>query len=344
MRLSDVGEFGLIGRLRGAVDASRDRTRGGRVVLGIGDDAAVLGVSRVRQLVATIDTLVEGVHFRLDWSTAEDLGWKSLAVNLSDLGAMGAEPLAVLVAIALPPDTDAEWVEQLYSGIDQCAERYGGAVVGGDTVRSPAGVMITVAALGTVPHGGAVLRSGARAGELLCVTGTLGESGAGLALLEDGHSGVQVFGRSGGLTEPCMIWHLRPEPPVEAGIALARAGLATAMMDLSDGLASDTQHLAERSGVQVVVQEERMPISDATRRAAAELNRDPVAWALDGGEDHQLLFTVPQERFAEVPPLLGPHGVVATIIGEVREGNGVRLMRQGAEKVLLPGGFTHFEG
>jgi thiamine-monophosphate kinase len=203
-------------------------------------------------------------------------------------------------------------------------------------VRSPDRISLSVTALGSVPAGKAVLRSGARPGDLVCVTGVLGESGAGLTLLERG-------GRPRPAYRPLLEWHRRPRPPVRAGAALAAAGLATAMMDLSDGLASDLRHLARRSGAGAEIQSDRLPISDAARRAAAELGVDPVHWALHGGEDYQLLFTVAPDRFTEVPPVLGPFGVTATVIGRIRAGRAVTVRnRDGAAAALLPAGFQHF--
>lgn len=331
-----MGEFGLIERLARRLAASGAVPRGGSVVLGIGDDAAVLGLPPETELVATADALAEGVHFRRDWSRPEELGWKALAVNVSDLGAMGARPVAALLTLALPKEVPVAWVEGLYRGLKAVSERYGCPVVGGDTVRSLGGICLSVTAFGAVPAGKAVTRSGARVGDLVCVTGGLGDSGAGLALLERGGEVPEA------LSAP-VRWHLRPEPPVEAGAVLAERGLATAMMDLSDGLASDLRHIATRSKVGAVVEAERLPISDAARQAAKGLGIDPVRWALFGGEDYQLLFTVPSERFAEVPPALGPLGVVATIVGKITRRGLVLVSVDGSRTPLTPEGFHHFE-
>jgi thiamine-monophosphate kinase len=335
LTVADVGEFGLIERLQRRLDQAAIRPAAGEVRRAIGDDAALLAPPPGTELVATIDGLVEEVHFRRDWSKPEDLGWKSLAVNLSDLGAMGARPLAALVSLALPPDTAVSWIDRLYQGLAECGARYGCAVAGGDTVRSPRGIAISVAALGTVPSGRAVLRSGASVGDLVCVTGVLGDSGAALALLGRG-------GRVPPRYRPVIEWHVRPAPPVRAGAALAETGLATAMMDLSDGLASDLRHIAKASGVGARIDARRLPISDAARLAAADLGVDPVEWALHGGEDYQLLFTVPRERFPDVPPALGPLGVAATIIGEVTRRGVTVLDGEGRPRPLRPAGFAHF--
>lgn len=332
MRLRDLGEFGLIERLAQQVSRTADS-----VALGIGDDAAVVDLPAGHQLVATLDTLLEDVHFRKEWTTPEDLGWKALAVSVSDLGAMAASPRACLVSLALPPETETHWIEALYAGLAECAERYGCPVVGGDTVRSPRGVTITVVALGAAPAERIVRREGAKPGDLLCVTGVLGDSAAGLALLERGGEVCEREEYSG-----LLAWHRRPLPPVEAGVALAQRGLSTAMIDLSDGLASDLVRLRERGGVGAVVRAERLPIADAARRAAEELGVNSSDWALHGGEDYQLMFTVSPDRWDEVPPALGPLGVTATIIGEMGGDENRLVHPDGRSELLRPTGFRHF--
>ncbi len=345
MLLSTLGEFGLIERLNRILAEPGATSSAGSVTLGIGDDAALLLLPAGHELVATIDALVEGVHFRRDWSSAEDIGWKALAVNVSDLGAMGARPVSALVTLGLPADTSPKWVERFYRGLGECGAHYGCPVVGGDTVRSPQGISLSVAALGSVASGRAVRRNGARPGDLVCVIGVLGESAAGLALLERGGSMVRRKRYA-----PLIEWHRRPAPPVKAGAALADAGLATAMLDLSDGLASDLQHIARRSGVGIRIESERLPISDATRRLAAELGlSDALSWALHGGEDYQLCFTVPSDRWPEVPPCLAGFGFTATRIGEViglgsaSESARVTCCMGGKERPLRPQGFRHFQ-
>lgn len=338
MNLKALGEFGLIERLAGSLAGDPIAPAAGGVTLSIGDDAALLRPPDGAEVVATIDGLIEEVHFRRDWTRPEDLGWKALAVNVSDLGAMGAAPLAALITLGLPPDTSPRWIERLYQGLAKCSERYGCPVVGGDTVRSPRAITLSIAALGTVPAGRAVLRSGARPGDLVCVTGVVGESAAGLELLS---RGVQRRKR---YCAPLVDWHHRPEPPVRAGIALAEAGLATTMLDLSDGIASDAGQLGKRSGVGVRIEAARLPISDSARRAAADLGIDPLRWALFGGEDYQLLFTVPEARFPKVPPCLAPHGAVATVIGRATRRGLTWIDADGAARPLRPEGFAHFSG
>lgn len=336
MNLADLQEWGLIDRLARRLAEGGVPPAAGSVTLALGDDAALLAPPPGTELVATIDALIEEVHFRRDWSKPEDVGWKALAVNVSDLGAMGARPLGALISLAVPPETPVRWIDRLYAGLAECAATYGCPVVGGDTVRAPRVIALSVTALGSVPAGRAVRRSGARKGDLLCVTGVLGDSAAGMALLERGE-------RRSRASAPLFDWHRRPRPPVEAGSALAEAGLATAMLDLSDGLASDLQHISRGSRVGARVELERLPISDAARRAAEKLGQDPVDWALHGGEDYQLLFTVPPERFADVPPALGPLGVTATIIGRMAGRGVVAVGEDGTARPLTRRGFAHFD-
>lgn len=337
MQLRDLSEFGLIAWLaRKLARGGGAQPAAGSVALAIGDDASLLRLPPGMELVATIDALIEEVHFRRDWTSPEDLGWKALAVNVSDLGAMGARPLAALITLALPAETPLTWIDRVYEGVSRCAAEYGCPVTGGDTVRSPRHVALTVTALGTVPEGRAVLRSGAQVGDLVCVTGVLGDSGAALALLERGAD------RKDRTFRPLRDWHFRPRPPVAAGAALREAGLATAMLDLSDGLASDLRHLAARSGVGIKIESDRLPISDAARQAALRLGTDPLDWALFGGEDYQLLFTVPPNRFDQVPLILAPLGVAATLIGRVTR-RGISLIGEdGKSRPLRLGGFAHF--
>ncbi len=336
--LADLGEFPLIAQLHRDLSRHPATPAVGVVELAIGDDAALLRLPPDSSCVVTSDALVEGVHFRRDWSKPLELGWKALAVNISDLDAMGARPVGATVTLALPPDTSPTWVRALYRGLHECGERYGCPIVGGDTVRSPSLVHLSITAFGAVPQGKAVQRSGARSGDLVCVTGVVGESAAGLAALDR-------LGRTAAVRRwPDLVaWHLRPEPPSPAGALLADGGLATAMLDLSDGLASDLRHLSSRSTCRITVETERLPISDGARRCAVELGLSPEGFALHGGEDYQLCFTTSPERFSEIPPLLASVGQTATIIGRVSTGRDVYLVvDEGRPERLVPGGFTHF--
>jgi thiamine-monophosphate kinase len=341
VRLGDVGEFGLIDRIAALVQATGKAVRPGvgQVTLGIGDDASLLEIPPDRTLVTTVDTLVEEVHFRRDWTGPEDLGWKSLAVNVSDIAAMAAEPLAAFLSLALPPETEVAWVESFIRGMAECAWEYGCAIAGGDTVRSRERVAITVTLLGTVERGRALLRSGARLGDAICVTGTLGDSAAGLALLQKGKGGPGPRGKRVKTLDTLIIAHLRPRPRLDAARALAASGQVTAMMDLSDGLASDLRHLTARSGVGARVWRNSLPVSDAVSAVAPLLGVDPTEWALHGGEDYELLFAAVPQSIELLRPMRVPITVVGTIVEE-----GVWLLEaDGSEKALEPRGFAHFQ-
>jgi thiamine-monophosphate kinase len=317
--VADLGEFGLIAAIKALLPV------GSAQILGIGDDAAVVRAPDGR-VVATTDLLVEGRHFRRDWSGAFDIGGKAAADNLADIAAMGATPTALLVGLATPGDLAVSWAEDLARGLaDECA-RAGASVVGGD-VSGADSVMIAVTALGDLAGREPVTRSGARAGDLLAVAGRLGLSAAGLALLE---AGTGATAELAGLVAD----HRRPRPPYDAGPEAADLG-ATSMIDISDGLVADLRHVAEASGVLVDIDTERLPSDASLRTAAAALGADWLRWVLTGGEDHALAATFP-------PGTVLPGRW--TVIGEVRgapEAAGVAVNSRPANGL---NGWTHFRG
>ena len=266
-----------------------------KTLVGIGDDAAVLATPDGR-VVATTDFLLEGRHFRRDWSSAADVGHKAAARSLADCAAMGAEPAALLVALAAPPDLPVSWARELAGGLAQECARVGASVIGGDTARADS-VLLAVTGLGDLAGRDPVLRSGARPGDLVAVAGPLGHSAAGLALLMAGVDSGPLVGE-----------HLRPAPPYEAGPEAAALG-ATAMIDVSDGLLADLGHVADASGVQIRLLSAALRPGDRLLAAARALSdrTDPVSrpaspatpgalaqeWVLTGGEDHSLVATFP---------------------------------------------------
>jgi thiamine-monophosphate kinase len=278
--VAETGEFALIR----AVTEGRRQPPG--TLLGPGDDAAVVAAPDGR-VVASTDVLVQGVHFRLDWSTPEHVGRKAVAVNLADIAAMGATPTTVLVGLACPPDTPREVVTGLADGMWAEAERAGVGVSGGDMVRADQ-LVISVTALGDLGDREPVTRSGARPGDVLAVTGRLGWAAAGLA----------VLGR--GFRSPVGVVNAQrcPEPPYEAGPRAALAG-ATAMIDVSDGLLADLGHIGEASGVGIDVRTADLDIPARLTEVGAALGADPLDWVLTGGEDHALVATFPP--FTELP-------------------------------------------
>jgi thiamine-monophosphate kinase len=332
MRLSELGEFGLIRRLQ-EICTPRD----GRVILGIGDDAAVIRHGESGRLILTTDAMAEGVHFDRAWFPAESLGWKCLAVNLSDVAAMGGSPICGVLTAALPDDWRVEEVEALYAGIKRCADRYGCPIVGGDTVRTAGGAVFSVAVLGEIPGGKEIRRSGASIGDRICVTGQLGGASVGLDVLRSG-------GRDKALFPESVRRFLEPLPRMEEATGLARSGGVTSMIDISDGLASEIRHLCNDSGLGAVLVADRIPVSAETVRWASAAGESPVQRALESGEEYELLFTadpavLPDRAEACFPGLPDP----VTVIGEMMPADaGIRIREGGGDSPLAAKGWDHY--
>jgi len=307
-----LGEFGLIDCLVGRFATTPD------VLLGPGDDAAVVAAPDGR-VVATTDLLVEGRHFRRDWSSAFDVGRKAAAQNLADVVAMGARPTALLVGLGAPADLPASWATGLADGLAHECALVGATVVGGDVVGSDT-VVVAVTALGDLEGRAPVTRAGATPGDVVALAGRLGWAAAGLAVLGRGFRSPRVLADA----------HRVPVPPYAAGAAAALAG-ATAMLDVSDGLVQDAGHLADASGVVVALETARIAVDGPVAEAAAAFNADPLVWVLGGGDDHALLAT-----FRAGAAL--PDGFVA--IGEVRAGDPAVLVDGAAW--TGPAGHDHF--
>jgi thiamine-monophosphate kinase len=307
---------------------SRTALRGGRVALGPGDDAAIVRAGGVA--VGSIDTVAEGVHFELATHSAADVGWKALAVALSDLAAMGVEAGEAYVALAQP----AGWDDglELVRGFEKLAAACGVSLAGGDVVRAGS-LVITVAVTGWAEREGDVVsRRGARPGDLVGVTGALGGSAAGLLLLRGTGAALDQADR-----ERLIRRHRRPEPRLSAGRALAAAG-ATAMIDLSDGLATDAGHLAGRSGVAVHVELERLPVDAGVAAVARAAGRDPLELAAAAGDDYELLFTIPESGREQAE---GEAGLPIGWIGRVAEGSGLALAGPGGRRLEGLRGYEH---
>lgn len=274
--VGDVGEFGLIDRVTARL------SQGPEVLVGPGDDAAVIAAPDGRQVVTT-DLLVEGRHFRRDWSSAHDVGRKAAAQNMSDVAAMGARPTTLTIGLAIPPDTPSAWAEDLVAGFSAECDIVGASLAGGDTVRSEE-IVVAVTALGDLGGLEPVLRSGARPGDVLALCGRVGWAEAGFRVLSRGFRSPRALVEA----------HRVPQVPYDAGPEAAQIG-ATAMCDVSDGLIADLAHIAAASGVAIDVDPSALVIPDQIREVAGALGADPMTWILTGGDDNALVATFPPE-------------------------------------------------
>ena len=328
-----IGEDDLVRRIRTATAADRDG-----VLVGIGDDCAVLETAPGAHLIATTDLLIEDVHFRRRYATLTDVGWKALAVNISDIASKGARSRWALVALACPAATSSGDIDAFYEGMLRLAREHGVAVVGGDTSSSPAGWFVNVSLLGETTR--AILRSTAQPGDVVAVTGTLGRSAAGLALLERDATpaGIDADTRA-----EMTAAHLRPRPRVVEGRWLGAADGVTAMMDVSDGVATDLRRLCAESGVGATVTVDALPIAAGTRRVASAVDQDVLAWATGGGEDYELLVVSAADAFSHIAAgLADASGTTLTQIGRIERGHAVRFIGTQGSEVDVAQGFEHF--
>ncbi len=331
--LDQRGEFGIIDLFREKAGADRDWVR-----TGIGDDCAVLDTGGGNSLLVTTDMLAEGVHFIRSGVSPWKLGWKSMAVNISDIAAMGGEPAAAFLALGLTPDLQEKFLLQFRDGLLACAAEYRTDLLGGDTIRTRRDLVFSLTLLGQAPAGQVVTRGGARPGDLVLLGGPVGESAAGLHLLDG------TVGELGSADrEQLLRAHLEPRPQVALGRLLAREGMARAMIDVSDGLLQDLGHICRESGVGADIDGSLLPLSGALRRAAAAAGTDPLEWALRGGEDYVLLFSVAPDLEAVARSACRDElGTELLTIGEITAGPAIRIKRDGEWAETDPAGFTHF--
>ena len=332
---SELGEFGFIDRI-----ARHGLVREEGVLCGIGDDCAVFSLDGNQALLITADLMVEDIHFKRDAAAPENLGAKLLAVNLSDVAAMGGQPRDAIVSLAIPADLDVAYMEGIYRGLHACARRFGVNIAGGDTTRSPGPLVLNLTLTGRMAVDRVCYRSGARPGDLVYVSGTLGDSAAGLEI---------VLGREATLSreyrDVLLRRHHCPEPRVTLGQALAASGAVTAMIDLSDGAASDLRHICRRSNVSAVIEEKAVPISPACRAFCAASGISPLRLALSGGEDYELLFTVDPEKADRVETLGATNDLPPLCrIGQIETGqSGISIEdAAGNRRPLDSAGFDHF--
>jgi len=330
MQLEQLGEFALIDLIKQDTINTVEN-----VVIGIGDDAAVLKPTPDRLQLVTTDMLVEKVHFDLTTTTAWQLGYKAIGVNLSDIAAMGGVPRHVVISIALPKQLPVDFVVSLYDGMKEICHEFGVNIVGGDTVSSPCGLVINVTVLGDVEPDKLQRRSGASVGELIVVTGTLGDSSCGLDLL------LLDDWQKYDFALPLVTRHLVPKPQVLQGPILATLG-STSMNDISDGLASEINEIARASHVGVRIHSSRLPLSQQLQEAAPFFKKSALHYALYGGEDYQLAFTISPEQFKVLAQV--DIGARLTVVGEVTDpSQGIVLMAEdGSTSSLEAQGYNHF--
>ena len=332
--MGELGEFPLIERLSARLGSSRPD-----VVVGIGDDVAVVEPGPERLLLATCDVQVAGVHFLLERVDPRKLGRKAAAINISDIAASGGLPTHFLSSLVLPADTEVAWVERLYDGLAEEAGNWGADVVGGN-ISGGGQLVIDLTLLGEVPPGELLRRDGARPGERLLVTGTLGAAAAGLHLSL--HPGLDAAASA---AQPALEAFETPLPRVREARAAARAGGVGAMIDVSDGLAADLGHLCDRSGVGARIEAALLPVSSAAREVAQAAGQEALAWALGGGEDYELLFTAGPERArALAEAIREAAGTPVTEIGEIVPAEAGRSIvgEDGKVVPLSPDGWRHF--
>lgn len=324
--LRKLGEFGLIDRI------ARQLSTGKGVVLGIGDDAAAFTPSPGLLSLITTDMLIEGVHFDLSFCDPLSLGKKALSVNLSDIAAMGGNPRYFLLSLAIPPAMALDFLDTCIKGMLQQAEQFGVSLIGGDTCSSSGPLVLTLTVLGEQSPAALVRRTGARPGDHVCLTGTIGDSALGLRLLQQGESqGIAI------------VRHLDPVPRVREGQALAEAAIPSSMIDLSDGLLADLGHILDLSSVGARIFSEKLPLSDTFREHFPTITEEALYLALAGGEDYELLFTVPPDKISKVFPLLDMLGTPAAVIGTITSERKLAVIGpDGREISLNRKGFDHF--
>lgn len=334
MKLSEVGEFGLIDLLKKDALLSPQQ-----VIAGIGDDAAVLKSSPGHWQLLTTDMLMEGIHFRLDWSGYYGVGYKALAVNISDVAAMGGNPTHAVISVGIPEHTPVEAMQELYRGFREMAGKYGVNLVGGDTVRSPGPLVINVALLGEVPEGRAIFRSGAKPGDLIYTTGQLGSAAAGLHLLLEQPESPPEW------ASPLIKAHLFPEPRVTAGRLLSQLAGVSSLDDNSDGLGAELREICRASSVGCTIWEEALPVRQEVRELAEGRGVNYLDWVFNGGEDFELLFTIGPSGQRNVEEALRKAQITFTVIGKITpEDQGLKIGRNnGVWEAITATGYNHFQ-
>ncbi len=346
--LSAVGEFGLIDRVSKLINIRvDDATVNDNLIKGLADDAAVYRPTDGKVQLLTTDVFVEGVHFDLTFTSFKHLGWKTIAANLSDIAAMGGTPRYLTVALSIPSKISVEMVEEFYGGAVYACKKYSCLIVGGDTTTSLANMMVTVSLIGEAEGQHVIYRRGAKAGDYLCVTGHFGGSLAGLKILQREKERFALSTEPGKFRPNLELYkqaiekHLMPKPRLDISNILVNNISVHAMIDVSDGLASEVHHLCAESDVGAVIHEHNVPVEPVTQRIAGEFSESPVTYALFGGEEYELLFAISEGEYGKLERLTND----VTIVGRVTEKNkGIVVVRENGEHEPLPfGGWDHFK-
>jgi len=335
LKVKDIGEFGLINKIsQGLIN------RPALVVKGIGDDAAVLKTDANKLILYTTDMMIEEVHFSLKFSEPRDIGWKALAVNISDIAAMGGIPTNALISIGIPGESDLELIEGIYWGIREAAKEYQLNIVGGDTVKSRE-LIINVALMGEVEKDKVLYRSGAKDGDAIYVTGTLGDSAGGLHLLLSSENPKEMENKE---REKLKKRHLAPRPRQKEALLLVESGMVTSMNDISDGLASELSEIGKESNVGCTIYAQSIPTSEEANNLAQESRLDPLDWALYGGEDFELVLTVKSEKRDSFARYIQENQLNVQRIGEINSRQkGLKIIDSNGEvKDLVAKGYNHF--
>jgi thiamine-monophosphate kinase len=337
MQISQLGEFGLIQRIKNALPHPP-----AEVVVGIGDDVAVLKISDSDYLLATCDVQVENVHFQRSIISPYQLGRRIAAINVSDIAAMAGDPRWALVSLALPQDLETDFVDALYEGMQEQLSRAGAVIVGGNLSRIDKDIVVDLCLLGRVKPENLLLRSGARKGDLILVTGWLGDSRAGLEVIRRPELSISEERRNQVLER-----HLTPQPRLRESQELGSSGLVHALVDVSDGLLSDIRHICRASKVGAEIWVGNLPISSAAKEVAHASEQDVSSWALAGGEDYELLFTASPELSAEIQGILKERtGTWCHVVGRiVDEAQGLQVCLENGRKIVFSdgfGGWDHF--
>ena len=353
MYIEQLGEAGLIQRIKRKIPSDDPS-----IVLGIGDDAAIINFSK-RDLLLSTDTIREDIHFSRNYYSFYDIGWKAVAVSISDIAAMGGVPKYLLLSMAVPEKVSVKDIDKLLDGVADISAKYSVSVVGGNLSRSKQGIAVDTTIVGeVVPAGRALLRSGAGIGDMIYVTGFPGMSAIGLSILKSGVAGQRTAGKSG--TEfnavpkrpvprrggkAFVTAHLRPEPRVSAGLVLSKSKSTTAAIDISDGLLADLGHICERSKVGARIFGNLLPLPEMPGTIRKMLAREPLFYALYGGEDYELLFTVRSADSTKFESLCRRQDVRYTMIGQIEPAEeGIRLVNEDSkESVIEPYGYDHFK-